>query len=529
MKLKGDYDTTNEDSMISKYGELSKGVDALGENVSLTADEYAEYQNIISKIASQNPDLVTGYNSQGDAILSCAGNVDELAKSYKELIRAENEEIIGRDGAGKDILKDFENDLKKTSAYYETQELKADGVNYETLETIENFDLKHIDKLEELMNLTGKELDDALSELSTSEVDRLSQLLEEQGIERNLLGSGEAGWENKREHVIRALKKDKSEIKAILDDAKADFDKYAEEMGTITDAYFSDAFLGDYAHMSERMQNIIGQATSGLGADFYTQFAGKENGYELLTQNLNSILSAFDKMSGTDAAQFEAAFDLKTKFNGGDISYGEYVSGLQKAGEIIDGLGLNQEIENQIKLSLGLNEDGLVDQYQNLLNRLTSKEESPTGNIIGLGEDDAQNLLDSLSSKELSVLTKIIPEIDANATREQVEAAIDREMVLSGLVFDLNLEVEAAGIESLNTALAESVTASGLSSESIAALKSRYADLEAQGYDLSSMFEETSHGIHVNRNEISKFENELSKQKLAEVNNDLTRMKDEYD
>ena len=45
MKLKGDYDTTNEDSMISKYEKLSKGVDGFGKNISLTADEYSEYQD----------------------------------------------------------------------------------------------------------------------------------------------------------------------------------------------------------------------------------------------------------------------------------------------------------------------------------------------------------------------------------------------------------------------------------------------------------------------------------------------------
>lgn len=72
MKLKGDYDTSDANSMISKYGELSKGVNSLGENLSLTADEYSEYQSIVDTIASQMPSLVTGYNSQGDAILSCA-------------------------------------------------------------------------------------------------------------------------------------------------------------------------------------------------------------------------------------------------------------------------------------------------------------------------------------------------------------------------------------------------------------------------------------------------------------------------
>lgn len=69
-ELKRDYDTTNESSMISRYEKLSKGVDNLGRNVSLTADEYSEYQDIVNSIADQIPSLITGYDEQGNALLS---------------------------------------------------------------------------------------------------------------------------------------------------------------------------------------------------------------------------------------------------------------------------------------------------------------------------------------------------------------------------------------------------------------------------------------------------------------------------
>ena len=541
-KLKGDYDTSNEDSMISKYGELSRGIDQYGENISLTADEYAEYRDIVNQIAETNPKLVSGYNSQGDAVLSCAGNVDELAESYKKLIKAENDEVTK---SGADILKDFENDLKNTSAYHKTYESSAEGWSEEV---IDNFDTEHLDDIESLLNLSGNELEDYVSNLTHDEATRISGVLEDYGIKRDtmfndVLENGKWNNEGTKEHIIRAISEDRTKVKGVLKDASEDLNAYAEEMGTLTDAFLSTAFLGgddaqsigNYAHLSEKMQSVVSQAMSGLGTDFYSQFlddskTDAEN-FAALTQEYNNILSSFDKMSDTDAAQFEAAFDLKTKFNGGEISYGEYVTGLQKAGQIVDDLGLDQAVESQIKLSLGLNEEGFVDQYQTLLNRLTetNKDEIATGNVLGLEEGDATKLLNSLSSKELSVLTKIIPEIDANATSEEIQSLIDREMVISGLIFDLNLEVETAGIESLNTALAESVTATGLSSESISALKSRYSDLEKQGWDLSTMFEETSHGIHLNRNEVSKFENELSSQKLSEVTSDLEKMKEEYD
>lgn len=526
MNLKGDYDTASEDSMISKYGELSRGVNALGENVSLTTDEYSEYKSIVDTIANQIPSLVTGYNSQGNAILGCAGNVDKLREAYEKLIITQNDEVLD---TGKDIFKDFQNDMKKSSLYYSTTTTDDYGLT----EVFEHYDTKHFEELQNLMNLNDEELESAVNSLSSEQVTRISDLLDEYGIERDLLGSGEKGWETWQEHIIRAVNTNKEEVKDVLTEASEDINTYAEDLGTVTDAYFSNAFLGDYSHMSDRMQAIINQVASSFDSEFYAQFlddekyATSEAKYKALTEYYDSILDSFNNNIDT----FEAAFDLQTQFNGGEISYGEYVDALKEAGKLIDGLGLNEDIANQIKLSLGINEEGLVEEYESLLNRLTetSKDKIATGNVIGLSSVDAEDLLDSLSSEELSIMTQIIPKIDANATKKEIQAVIDREMVIRGLSFDLNFNVEAAGIESINTALAESVSATGLSSESISALKSRYADLESQGYDLSSMFEETSNGIHLNRKEFNKLEKAYSTKKLDAIDSDLTEMKSTYD
>ena len=110
--LEDDYDTSNESSMVSRYAELSKGVDNLGHNVSLTADEYSEYQGIVGSIASQIPSLVSGYNEQGNAILSCKDNVSELVAEYEKLIHIQNQEILTNTGV---FEKDFKNVLNKES------------------------------------------------------------------------------------------------------------------------------------------------------------------------------------------------------------------------------------------------------------------------------------------------------------------------------------------------------------------------------------------------------------------------------
>ena len=531
-KLKGDYDSSNEDSMISKYGRLSKGVNDLGENVSLTADEYSEYRSIVDTIAEQIPSLVIGYNSQGDAILGCAGSVDELTKAYKNLINEQNNEVLKN---GNDIFKDFKNDLRKTSAYYKD--------DYETIDKIgnseykEHFDTKHLDTLKSLITLNGndKDIETLVNELSQDEITRISGLLGDYGIKRDVLGSGEKGFETQKEHIIRALNKDKAEIKKILNEASKDLNAYAEDLGVVTEAYFSDAFLGgneeigDYSHFSDRMKNIINQITSSFDSGFYAEFLSKDNPYEALTEYFSSMLSAFDDLSSSEAQNLETAFSLKTQFNGGDISYGEYVNGLQDVAGLVDRMELDDEVKSQIKLAL--NTDEVVKDYDSLTERLVSdvyaKDLANSGHFSGISVamEDATNkareFLNGLTASEYAVAVDLIAndEIDfsdfnIDSLREYIE---EQAKINEAMAFTTDIEVDTTALEKLNEILAESASAMGLSEESIDSLKAKYSELD--GYNPSTLFERTTNGIKVNRQELEKLEkqhNDLTKTKVKE-------------
>lgn len=91
-KLKENKSTI--DSISNDYARLSKGVDNLGRNVSLTADEYANYNSITNKIADMFPEMVQGYTDEGNAIIKNKGNVEELTKAYKAQKDAAEDAII---------------------------------------------------------------------------------------------------------------------------------------------------------------------------------------------------------------------------------------------------------------------------------------------------------------------------------------------------------------------------------------------------------------------------------------------------
>lgn len=103
---------TTIDSLSSKYATLSNGVDGLNNNVSSSSDEYDEYLEICNEIADLIPSLVTGYDEQGNAILSCKGNVEELTAAYNELAIAANNALLVE---GSDIFEDFRNQVIDSS------------------------------------------------------------------------------------------------------------------------------------------------------------------------------------------------------------------------------------------------------------------------------------------------------------------------------------------------------------------------------------------------------------------------------
>lgn len=94
--------------LASRYEELSKGVNNLGCNVSLTSDEYSEYNDIVNQIANMFPSLVQGYTDEGTAILSLKDNVGELTHAYKDAQREAYNLLIVGDNAD-DIIKNWEN------------------------------------------------------------------------------------------------------------------------------------------------------------------------------------------------------------------------------------------------------------------------------------------------------------------------------------------------------------------------------------------------------------------------------------
>lgn len=84
----------------SELDVLSGGVDSVGNNVSLTTEQYDQYKSIISQVSDIMPNLTTYFNEQGEAIGFVGVQLGDLSQKYKETIQKDANEFwsTGNDG-----------------------------------------------------------------------------------------------------------------------------------------------------------------------------------------------------------------------------------------------------------------------------------------------------------------------------------------------------------------------------------------------------------------------------------------------
>lgn len=70
------------------YTKLASGVDsATNKNVSLSTEEYEQYLDLCNKISDSFPELIKGYDAEGNAMLNLGDNAEETAKKLEELYK----------------------------------------------------------------------------------------------------------------------------------------------------------------------------------------------------------------------------------------------------------------------------------------------------------------------------------------------------------------------------------------------------------------------------------------------------------
>lgn len=278
---------------------------------------------------------------------------------------------------------------------------------------------------------------------------------------------------------------------------------------------------GDDISRLDALQNAYNDATDQLSV--YNQ--KREDGIELtkdeekdfkkLTNQTESYLSQMDNLESNILGNKSTILELYESLLNPD---GTIITGFETTANRI--IALFPELADGSGVVSVLNENlqSISDAYSKAVGGDSNLTKEFDNWLLGLSETDQDIVYDLYCNTDTAEYSLQKWQEVLAETKAQVEG-------LSSVPIDIS--AETSGIESVTSAMSESVSATGLAAETISTLKSRYKGLE--DYDPSVLFENTATGVRLNTRELSKLEKQyenLNKQKIADS---LANLYDEYD
>ena len=104
--LKSAYNTASDEissnlstlrGLEKEYNKLSAGVDDYGNNVSLATDDYERYREIVSTILDISPELISGYDAEGNAIANKNGLLEKSIALMEKEQRIKIKDFVSND------------------------------------------------------------------------------------------------------------------------------------------------------------------------------------------------------------------------------------------------------------------------------------------------------------------------------------------------------------------------------------------------------------------------------------------------
>lgn len=518
------------DDIGKRFAELSQGVNQLtGANENLSNDEYAEFLDLSNQLAEIFPTLSRNYDENGNAIVDLSGDVDTICNSLNNLLETErqiaNQSIV-------DNLPDLYSGIKTKSNGYvdEINDYKAQREELESYvkkfsdDNFENSFNEIIQGTVLSVNGAGKSLEE-LENIT----DSCLKILDEMGIKYEYLSSNYEYIDGVETPVSNnynitswsdgslsedEIQKQKDLIKSKIREIAA---TYQEEINNLNQqiaatenenkANWSGLLSSitswlstedSYNSMSDDMQSIVQSMVNRV--DFSTLNFDKWEDVESYISD--DILAPIKNLTPEIQKSFIDLFSISTS----DNSFTDYASEVENS---IKQIAASSEFtEEQLKQLTGY-KDALNGYNTAITNIKNSISDVTDEQIKALSPDKITKAYDYIKSYGLK-------------TWDEIESALNNKTF--EIVVDYKAEKE--GMDNFLTAVEESVSATGMSSDAIANLKSRYQDLE--GYDASRLFEKTTGGIHLNTKALNELEDEYVKTQKTLIDNKLDGLVEQY-
>lgn len=246
-------DSANE--IIPRFATLAKGVNALGENVALTDDEYQEFLSLNNQIAEMFPELNLGMDSNGNAMLSLSYTADTLATSLWSVVEAE------RAAANVEIANSMPDVLDNINAQVDEYQKRINNVKDDIESAIDMIDDKSSGKYDFKLNTTSSDPDKIMR--FNDKYYEYIDTLEKYGIPYEVNRAAAASvWydvEIDEEAAKKALKEAKDKQ---INNIQNEMSSIWTEMNGIASAWMQTNPL--YDSLNQNMQQIAQYMVSGL-------------------------------------------------------------------------------------------------------------------------------------------------------------------------------------------------------------------------------------------------------------------------
>lgn len=432
-------------SLNDEYQKLSKGVNALGENVSLSTDEYSRYKEIVQQISDIMPNMTSYFNAQGEKIAFAKGELSDLNADYEEYIQKQAKEFLvnGDEDGNKlqDALDNFgnnsqmgfweglKNTIKNLFGSYDMNDVPVDTM---------------ISTLEALRNKSKEEMIAYLNDVDLSENGEYLQTESNRAkvIAQDMISDTFGDINKLTDEQFDNLQETIANNIESLQNSN-DVDMSAITSGLLQAAYSKD----DFWAVGEDIRNDITTMLSSIDADTWKSLGKTEQSdvENFVGQLITAISSNKDGI--TDAWNGLFSPDLET------LPVSEYVAKVNSYMDVIaDVLGLDEEGKKNLMISLGFD----IDTSSATLNGVKKK-------------------LDSVGDKWADTLN--VSDLEIVASDEFDQALKKQKKGLNGAA--LSADDYAAALQSVKDAQ-NNTNETALSSDfldSISSIQSKYESL----------------------------------------------------
>lgn len=299
------------------------------------------------------------------------------------------------------------------------------------------------------------------------------------------------------------------ELNSVLEEIKAGNFTNEELMGLYQTFPQLSSLEAETGNLKDAINSLFDTLRTDVVSEFNSQFGNLETEADVAAFNnyINAVLGLGDALEIVGDISFADLMNDSGFIEEVDI----YIDKTEKLNDALEkiknGNFTNKDI---VELKKEFNElSGVTDNYDVAINNLLATMKT--------------NVVSTFESK----FGKLDTDADVEALMNFMDAVLELGEVVGSTQFAIDINTEIDSMDGLFKAMQESKSSTGLTAESIEALKSRYKDLE--NYDAAKLFEETTNGIRLNTDALNDLEDEYQRITKTKLDNTLKSLKNQYD